>query len=141
MYLWRYKVTPHRVYTKSKAKAKKQMKADEYNLTYNLMLEVVDGLSIETKFPALLSLLFTTGSVYFSTICDEDSITIDTLLLEPKYCRKIGETQYGTAIIQFDFSYFDSLGFNDRDLKDYLKSFPKEFTSGYNKYKKDNSLR
>lgn len=141
MYLWRYKVTPHRVYTKSKAKAKKQMKADEYNLTYNLMLEVVDGLSIETKFPALLSLLFTTGSVYFTTICDEDSITIDTLLLEPKYCRKIGETQYGTAIIQFDFSYFDNLGFNDKDLKDYLKSFPKEFTSCYNKYKKDNSLR
>lgn len=141
MYIWRYKVTPHRVYSKSKAKSKKQINEDEYRLIYNLMLEVVDGLSIETKFPALLSLLFTNGSVYFTTMCDEDSITIDTLLLEPKYCHKIAETQYGTAIIQFDFFYFDSLGLNDKALKEYLKSFPKEFASGYNKYKKDNDMR
>ena len=48
MYMWRYKVIPHKVYTKSKAKIKKQPKEDDFNLMYNLMLEVADGLSIET---------------------------------------------------------------------------------------------
>ena len=139
IYLWRYKVTPHKVYSKSKAKLKKKIKDDEYTLLYNLMLEVVDGLSIETVFPALLSLLFTNGAVYFTTLNDEDSITVDTLTLDPKYCRKIAETQYGTAIIQFDFSYFDALGFDEKGVKEYLKSFPREFTSGYNKYKKDST--
>lgn len=136
LYMWRYKVIPHKVYSKSKSKLKKKLKEDDYNSIYNLMLEVVDGLNIETKFPALLSILFTNGSVFFTTISDEDSITIDTLLLESKYCRKIGETQYGTAIIQFDFSYFDSLGLSEKDVADYLKSFPKEFTTGYRKYQK-----
>ena len=45
------------------------------------MLEAVDGLSIETKFPAMLSLLYINGAVYFTTFCDEESITIDTMLL------------------------------------------------------------
>ena len=139
MYLWRYKITPHKVYSKSKAKLKKQLKADEYNLLYNLMLEVVDGLSIETIFPEMLTRLFVTGSVFYTTISDEDSLTVNTLLLESSYCRKIADTQYGTAIIQFDFSYFESLGLDEKALKDYLKSFPKEFLSGYNKYKKDSN--
>lgn len=141
MFMWRYKVTPHRVYNKSKAKQKKQPKAEDFQLMYNLMLEAVDGLSIPTKFPALLSMLFINGSVYWTTICDEQSISIDTLILPDKYCRKIGETQFGTSIIQFDVSYFDSMGLSDADMKDYLKSFPKELSKAYNKYKKDNSLR
>lgn len=141
MYMWRYKVLPHRVYTKSKTKAKKQAKAEDFNLMYNLMLEVVDGLSIETKFPAMLSLLYVNGAVYFTTVCDEESITIDTMLLPDKYCRKIGETQYGSNIIQFDFSYFQDTGAQGDDLKDLLKSFPKEFQAGYNRYTKDSNLR
>ena len=141
MFLWRYKVTPHKVYSKSKAKLKKTPKEDDFKLIYNLMLEVADGLSIETKFPAMLNLLYITGAVYFTTLCDEESITIDTLLLPNKYCRKIGETQFGTPIIEFDFSYFTNLGLTDEQAKDYFKSFPKEFLKHYNAYKKDNSLR
>lgn len=137
MYMWRYKVTPHKVYSKSKAKLKKDLKEDDFKLLYNLMLEVVDGLSIENKFPALLSLLYISGAAYFTTVCDEESLTIDTILLPDTYCRKIGETQFGTAIIQFDFSYFTGLGLSSDELKDYLKQFPKEFQSGYNKYTKD----
>ena len=139
MYSWRYKITPHKVYVKSKKKAQKQMKTDEFNLMYNLMLEVVDGIGIETKFPALLSLLFTNGGVYFSTCCDEDSISIDTILLPDKYCRKIGETQFGTSIIQFDFAYFDSMGLSNAELDSYLKTFPKEFLKLYKAYKKDSN--
>ena len=141
MYCWKYKVTPHRVYTKSKAKMNKKMKEDDFRNLYALMMESVDGLSIETKFPALLTLLYVTGSVYFTTVCDVDSITIDTLLLPTKYCRKIAETQFGTAIIEFDFSYFQSLGLSEDQLDDYFKSFPAEFKTLYRKYKKDPTKR
>lgn len=141
MYMWRYKVIPHKVYSKSKAKSKKQPKEIDFTLMYNLMLEVADGLSIETKFPAMLSLLYLNGAVYFTTICDEESITIDTMLLPDQYCRKIGETQYGTNIIQFDFSYFQNLGAQGKDLQDLLKSFPKEFQSGYRLYQHDANKR
>lgn len=141
MYSWRYKTTPHRIYTKSKRKSAKTLKTEDFNIMYSLMLEVADGLGIETKFPAILSLLFVNGGVYFTTFCDEDSISIDTLLLPDKYCRKIGETQFGTGIIQFDFSYFDSMGLSEAELKNYLKSFPKEFDKNYRRYKKDNNLQ
>lgn len=128
MFMWRYKVTPHKVYTKSIAKAKKTLKQDDYMSIYHLMLEVADGLSIETKFPLILSYLFIEGAVYLTTVSDEKSIAIDTIILPSKYCRKIGETQYGTAIIEFDFSYFDDVGLTAEQLKDYLKSFPDDFT-------------
>lgn len=137
MFMWRYKVTPHKIYTKSVAKAKKTLKQDDYMSIYHLMLEVADGLSIETKFPLILSYLFIEGAVYLTTVSDEQSIAIDTIILPSKYCRKIGETQYGTAIIEFDFSYFDDVGLTADQLKNYLKSFPDDFTKRYNKYKKD----
>lgn len=141
MFMWRYKVVPHRNYINSKTKIRKQAKEADFNLLYNLMLEVVDGLSLETKLPSLLRTLFIEGSVFFTTVSDEDSITIDTIVLPTKYCRKIGETQFGTAIISFDFSYFNDLGFNDAQLNETFKSFPKEFKSKYNKYRSNNQLR
>lgn len=141
MFLWRYKVIPHRVYTKSKAKSKKTVNEDDYRMIYNLMIEMVDGLSIETKFPALLSLLFIQGGVYVSTVLNEESLTIDSILLPNQYCRKVGETQYGTSIIEFDFSYFNSLGLTGKDLDNYIKSFSKEFQKLYRKYQADQNLR
>lgn len=137
MFLWRYKVIPHKVYSKSKAKLRKVSSEEDFQIMYNLMLEVADGLSIETKFPALLTLLYTNGAVYLTTISDEDSISLDTILLPDKFCRKVGETQFGTAIIEFDFSYFDGLGLTQEQLNEYFKSFPKEFKANYNKYKKN----
>lgn len=142
MYTWNYKITPHKLYVKSKAKLKKKMKDDDFQLMYNLMLEVVDGLSIETKFPALLTLLFMTGSVYFTTYCDEENYAIDTILLPNKYCRKIGETQFGAAIIQLDMSYIDDLGGSSDELKKaFLEGFPIEFKKHYNTYKRDSKMR
>ena len=122
MFTWQYKVTPHRVYTKSKAKARKQIADKDFQIVYSQMLELVDGLSIETKFTELLIRLFTTGSTYFTSYLDEDSMTINMLLLPEKYCRTIGQTQYGTYIIEFDFSYFTDLGYSELTLKDFLKS-------------------
>lgn len=139
MFLWRYKVVPHKIYTKSKARMRKKIADEDFNLLYNSMLEVVDGLNIETKFPSLLTLLFTTGAVYITTYCDEESITVDSILLPDRYCRKIGETQYGTAIIEFDFSYFQSLGLMREELEEYIKQFPSEFKKGYDEYLKNSS--
>lgn len=134
MYMWRYKVTPRKVYTKSKAKRRKTTDAENYGLIYSQMLEIVDGLSIETKFPTLLTNLFINGSVYFTTLYEEETMTINTLILPSENCRKVGETQYGTAVIRFDFSYFQNLGLDDADLQELLKMFPKDFRSKYNKY-------
>ena len=122
MFTWQYKVTPHRVYTKSKAKARKQIADADFQIVYSQMLELVDGLSIETKFTELLTRLFITGSTYFTSYLDEDSMTINMLLLPEKYCRTIGQTQYGTYIIEFDFSYFTDLGYSETTLKAFLKS-------------------
>ena len=141
MYLWRYKITPHRIYTKSRAQSNRPISQDEFNSDYRLMLEAVDGLNIETKFPNLLRQLFINGAVYFTTVFNEEQVLIDTLLLPIDYCRKIGETQYGTSIIQFDRQYFDGLGLNASELKDYLATFPSEIQKDYRKYKKDATLR
>ena len=116
IYCWRYKVIPHQVdYTKT-------IPQEEYQRIYNLMLEVVDGLSIETKFPAILSLLYISGGVYFTTTYDEDTITIDTILLPDKFCKKVGETQYGTNMEFKAFSFISSIlspssiSFNNKKL-------------------------
>ena len=141
MYLWRYKITPHRIYKKSRAQSNRPISQDEFNSDYRLRLEAVDGLNIETKFPNLLRQLFINGAVYFTTVFNEEQVLIDTLLLPIDYCRKIGETQYGTSIIQFDRQYFDGLGLSASELKDYLATFPSEIQKDYRKYKKDATLR
>ncbi len=134
MFTWQYKVTPHKVWSKSKAKARKVLGEEDYNITYNLMLEIVDGLNIESKFPDILVKLLTTGSVYITTYLDEETLTLNSLLLPTKYCRTIGQTQFGTYIIQFDCAYFTNLGYSKDQLNEFFKSWPKEFKKAYNKY-------
>ena len=137
MFMWRYKVIPHKVYTKNKSASRRKLTANSYAQTYNLMLEVADGLSIETKFPVLLRTLYLEGAVYFATVSDEDSLTVDTIILPNKYCRKIAETQFNTAIIEFDVTYFDSLGLKGDALDVLLESFPEELVKAYKAYKND----
>ena len=137
MFTWQYKVTPHKVWTKSKAKARKVLPEEDYMMIYNHMLEIIDGLSFETVFPELLTKLFVCGCTYFTTFLDEDSLTISTIILPEKYCRTVGQTQYGTYIIQFDYSYFTDLGYNAEQLNTFFKTWPKEFKKGYNKYLND----
>lgn len=134
IFMWRYKVIPHKMYSKSKAKTRKQIKDEDFGMIYNLMLEVVDGISIETTFPKLLTELAVAGSVYFTTIANEDNLTLDTIALPDKYCRKIGDTQFGTAIIAFDLSYFKDIGLQDNQLESYVEAFPKEIQKAYKKY-------
>jgi hypothetical protein len=127
MYNWRYTFVP------SLAKDK----GGDYSEAYQLMADVVDGISIETTFPMVLTELFTSGAAYLLTTKNTAAKTITTLKLPYKYCRPSAISQYGTVIYQFDFSYFDSLGLSNQELEAIFEYYPKEMKSQYDAYKKD----
>lgn len=138
-FIYRYKVVPHKLMTNSRVK---KLNADavnkKYDLTYREMLEVVDGIGIETIYPEILTNLYTQGSVYLTTVFDKERFCVSTLLLPPHYCKTIAQTQYGTAIIQFRMDYFDGLYANEKELYEYIKtSFSEEFLALYKVYKKN----
>lgn len=132
MFLWRYTVIPHKLYAGSSRKV-----APKLDKVYSDMMEVVEGLNLENKIPAELLQLFIDGSVFFTTEFDSESQTINTLLLPNKYCRKVGETQFGTGMIKFDYSYFDNQGLSPEQLVDFLSTFPEEMQEGYAEYKRN----
>lgn len=133
MFLWRYTVIPHQL------SYKKPLKETKFKEVYELMLDVVSGLSLEIKLPLLLSQLYIEGGAFFTTYKDDDSITIDTISFPSRYCRKIGETQFGTGIMQLDYSYFNSLGLSNEQREEFLESFPVEIQDGYQAYVNDSS--
>lgn len=67
----------------------------------------------------------------------EETKTVDTIVLPSEYASRIGETEFGTDVIQFDMSYFDTLGLTVDELNDLLSGFPAEFTQFYVQYKGD----
>ncbi len=136
IFSWRYKVVPHKLTGAGKAAAGGIDEA-----IYNLMLEVVDGIEVEVTYPKLLSQMFINGSVFFTTVGNEDSRAVDTIILPNKYCRKVGETQFGTGIMALDRTYFEQLGLSSSELDAYLTSFSPEIRKAYNKYKGNSSLR
>lgn len=136
MFLWRYSVIPHKINNTDKKGNKK-----DYSEMYSVMLDVVEGLNIEKKFPSILTQLFVEGASYFTTYCDNNSLTIDTIMFPSKYCRRVGETQFGTAIIQLDYTYFTSFGLSTKELEDFLLMFPPEIQIGFQTYKKDAQKR
>lgn len=134
MYLWRYVFYPRLV-------KEKKSGTSEYEEIYKTMAEVVDGVSIETTFPGLLSKLLVDGSLFLTTTKRQGSKTVTTLILPPQYCRLSGKTQFGTNVFQFDFSYFDSLGLNKEQLDIIFTFYPQEMKSLYDAYTEDNNLR
>src|SRR5690554_4861147 len=129
MYLWRYYYLPVKI--KEKANPK------NYEEVYNLMTEIIDGLNIEVTFPTILTKLLKEGVVFLYTEKNTSSKTISTLILNPKFCRPVMMSQYGTGIYQFDAKYFESLGASSEKLEEILELFPKELVEGYRAYKKD----
>ena len=132
MYLWRYVVIPHKLYSGSSRKADPKL-----DKVYGEMMEVIEGLNLENKLPAELLQLFIEGAVYFITDFDKESLTINTLILPSRYCRKVGETQFGTGMIKFDYSYFENQGLSGEELEEFLLTFPEEMQQGYTEYVKD----
>lgn len=127
MYLWRYYYVP--------VKIRKNAEENDYPEVYNLMSEVVDGMSIQTIFPMILTKLFTEGAVYLYTIRNRPSKTVSTLILNSEYCRPVMKSQYGTGIFQFSLKYFDDLVLYGEELEGILELFPEELTSAYKAYK------
>ena len=138
-FIFRYKVIPHKLYSNSKIKALKEISEVNYGLMYRQMLEVVDGIGIETTFKNILLDLFITGSAYLTTFLDNDRYCVSTIILPTEYCRPVAQTQYGTQVIEFDLSYFDTIRTgSEKDIVKFIKeSFSEEFAKMYEAYKKD----
>ena len=105
------------------------------------MGEVVDGINVETTFPLVLTNMFIQGCAYLYATKTTSSKTITTLSLPPKYCRVNSVTQFGTYTYQFNFQYFDDLGFSAEELKQIFEFYPQELRQKYEDYKRDKKLQ
>lgn len=133
MFLWRYYFFPVKV----------RENADEkgYEEIYNLMTEVIDGLSLEITMPEMITKLLREGSVFLYAMKNTSSKTVSTILLNPEYCRPVMMSQYGTGIFQFDVTYFDSFGVGGEEMLELLSLFPDELVGYYNAYKSGSGPR
>lgn len=136
-FLPRYYITPRFM----PFRMSKKLEGDAWYEVYSSMIEYADGLNLDTKMIDLLRTIFIEGGVYFTTFYSEDTKSVDTIILPSEYASRIGETELGTDVIQFDFSYFDSLGLNDVELEELLQGFPAEFAEYYRAYKGDSTKR
>ena len=127
MFLWRYYYFPVQI--------RDTAKESDYAEIYNLMTEIVDGMSLEVVLPILLGRLYREGVLYLYTQRNTPSKTVSTVILNSEYCRPIMMSQYATGTFQFDLDYFDNLGFRGEDLELILEFFPDELVSGYREYK------
>lgn len=108
----------------------KENKSD-YKENYNLASSVTDGISVSTVFPLLLTTLLVDGVVFIVTDRHTPSKTVITSTLPSRYCKIIGQTQYGTSLFKFDYNYFDDLNLNAEQTKEVVESFPKIIQDGY----------
>ena len=136
-FLPRYYVTPRFM----PFRMNKKLEGDAWREVYNSMIEYADGLNLDVKLIELLKVILIEGGVYFTTFYSEETKSVDTIILPGEYASRIGETEVGTDVIQFDMSYFDSLGLNEEELTELLTGFPIEFAEAYAAYKKDSTLR
>ena len=95
IYYWRYTVTPRKI------KGKGQTSIEDYKRMYSTMLEVVDGASIETVFPALLLQIFKKGKVYICTNSNKTSKAVSTIILPDEYCKPTFTNQYNIQEISY----------------------------------------
>ena len=80
------------------------------------MSQVVDGISLETTGPQIITNLLINGAVYLYSVKHTSSKTVTTIQLPVKYCRPVGLTQFGTYLYQFNYQYFDSLSLSAEEL-------------------------
>lgn len=112
----------------------KNISSEEYNKKYAEMVQVADGVNIESLVPELLHELFIKGSVYFYGNKHNKTKTTSVLLLPHHYCRTIYTTSQGTNAIEFDMAYFDQ--FRGDEKEEVFEIFPNEFKKKYNEAKK-----
>ena len=128
LFMWKYVYVPRKIRESAKG---------DYQEAYNLMGEVVEGLSIETTFPLVLTQLLINGNVFLISVKTASSKTLTTIMLPQKYYRVNAITQFGTYTYQFDFNYFDNLNVSPDELEVLWNYYPQEMRAQYEAYKAD----
>jgi hypothetical protein len=105
----------------------------EYLNKYNDIMQVVEGMSLETTIPTLLKEIYLAGSVFIYTEKYNPAKTLSMIILPQEYCRPVLKTNHGTFIVQFNFDYFYKM--NTTDQQDALRLFPAEFARLYEQTK------
>lgn len=137
IYYFRYVVVPRPVKNKKAADF-----ADfSYEKIYKQMVEIVEGMSIETTFPKLLLNIFKNGQLFLYVSGSKKSQTLATIILPPERCRATIMTQYGTTQIEFNFKFFDEVANSDEKRERLFTIFPPEFRELYEIYKSSNEFR
>lgn len=121
MYYIRYVVMPTRVNGVGA-----DMSDEEYMDKYQLMVDVVDGMSLESVIPSILKEVYLAGAAYVYAVKNNASKTISTIILPTRYCRTVLQTNLGTNLIEFDFDYFRQF-LTAEDLELALSVMPEEF--------------
>jgi hypothetical protein len=106
---------------------------EQYLNKYADIMQVVEGMSLETTIPTLLKEIYLAGSVYVYTEKYNPAKTLSMILLPQEYCRPVLKSNHGTYIIQFNFDYFFKM--NTADRNEALQLFPEEFTRLYEETK------
>lgn len=132
MFLWRHYYIP--------VKMRKNAEDVDYSAVYQLMTEIVDGMSIEVTFPMILTKLFKEGEVYLYTVRNRASKTVSTIILNSEFCRPVMTSQYGTGIFQFNLKYFENLVLYGQELEDVLYLFPEEIVNAWLEYREKKRL-
>lgn len=102
------------------------MSDEEYMEKYQLMVDVIDGMSLESVVPSILKEVYLAGVSYVYAVKNNASKTISVIMLPTRYCRTVLQTNLGTNLIEFDFEYFRQfLDNDDRELA--LSVMPEEF--------------
>lgn len=138
--LYRYTVIPGQV-----KKLRETGAEEKYAAVYEKMISVVDGISIDVTFPKILQTGLIYGIIYLYTDKDQNSETVETLMLPNAYCRKGFATNFGTDTITFDFKFFDDIISKLRSSNsgieitedDLYNLFPAALIQQYKKYRKD----
>lgn len=137
MFYPRYYITPRLLPVTGRTK----LTGTDWQKIYDLMIEHADGLNLDTKLVQLLQTIFIEGGVFFTTFYSKELKALDTIILPSEYAQRVGETELGTDVIQFNMSYFDSLGLSEEELTELLGGFPSEFLTLYQAYKADPNKR
>lgn len=121
MYFIRYVVVPTKV-----TAAANDMSDEDYLEKYDLMMNVVDGMNLESVVPAILKEVYISGAAYVYAVKDNAAKTISIIMLPTRYCRTVLQTNLGTNLIEFDFEYFQQFR-SQETLEQALNVMPAEF--------------
>lgn len=101
------------------------------NNNYRKVLNMLSSMNVKTQLPKILTVCLREDTFFGTLWVTSDSITIQQLPSE--YCA-ISSIEGNVLNVTFDFSYFDS----HKNLLDY---YPAEFTTKYNIYKNQRTLK